>query len=154
MANRKFLTVVQLGRKLEFVLGNGLRVEVEPDILPDEIQDIAMFHGLNQKVRDAAAGFSRENNYSGAFRAMQQVADNLRDGLWNARGGPVTADLVQAIANLKGITIEDAFEIIDGLDDEQVKVVSSKPTVKAAMLQIKAERAKKIAEASDDDLGI
>ena len=59
-------------------------------------------------------------------------------------------------ANLKGIEVEAAQSIIDGLDDEQIKTLMGKATVKAEILKIKAERAAKVAEASDDDddLGI
>lgn len=155
MATGKFLQVTQQGRELYFVLGNNLRVVVRPDDLPDEMKDDGLFHGINQKVRDAAAGFSKSGDYSGAFRAMQQVADNLANGLWNAKGGSGQSDLVQAIANLKKISLEDAQAAVDALDDEQLKVVASKAAVKAEILRIKAERAAMLATASDDDdLGI
>lgn len=151
----KFLTVTQHERELHFVLGNGLRVVARPDDLTDAMRDAALFHGINQKVRDAAAGCSKTSDYSGAFRAMQTVVDNLGNDLWNAKGGSGTADLVIAIANLKKIAVEDAQAIVDTLDDEQIKTVMAKPAVKAEILRIKAERAAKLADASDDDdLGI
>jgi hypothetical protein len=155
-AKQKFLQVTQQGRELHFVLGNNLRVVAKPDDLDESMRDSALFHGINQKVRDAAAGFSKDGDYSGAFRAMQTVVDNLTNGLWNAKGGTGTADLVAAIANLKGIDVETAQGLIDGLDDEQVKTLMGKASVKAEILKIKAERAAKVAEASDDDddLGI
>ena len=150
-ANGKFLQVTQHGRELHFVLGNNLRVVAKPDELSAEMKDAGLFHGINQKVRDSAAGFSKDADYSGAFRAMQGVVDNLENGLWNAKGGTGTADLVQAVANLKKIEIEVAQTMIDGLNDEQLKTVMSKPAIKAEILRIKAERATKLAEASDDD---
>jgi hypothetical protein len=151
----KFLQVVQKEGMLAFQLGNGLAVELWADNCSDEIREAAMMHGFNQKVRDSAAGFSKTSDYSGAFSAMQAVVDNLLGGLWNAKGGTGIGDMVQAIANLKKIEIEEAQELIEGLDDEQFKVVAGKPAVKAEIARIKAERAKKIADASDaDDLGI
>lgn len=151
----KFLQVTQQGRELRFVLGNNLTVIARPDELSDEMQDAAMFHGVNQKVRDSAAGFSKDSDYSGAFRAMQTVVDNLTNGLWNAKGGTGTGDLVQAIANLKKIEVDVAQTLVDGLDDEQLKAVQGKPAIKAEILRIKAERAAKLATAADDDdLGI
>jgi hypothetical protein len=151
----KFLQVVQENGSLAFKLGNGLKVELRPEDCADEIREQAMMHGFNQKVRDSAAGFSKTNDYSGAFSAMQAVVDNLLGGLWNAKGGSGTGDLVQAIANLKKIDVEDAQELIDGLDDEQMKTVLGKPAVKAEIARIKAERAAKVAAAAeDDDLGI
>jgi hypothetical protein len=151
----KFLQVVSEGTALSFRLGNGLRVEFNSDAVSDEIRAAAMLHGFNQKIRDSAAGFSKDGDYSGAFRAMQTVVDNLTGGLWNAKGGTGTGDLVQAIANLKKIDLDEAQELIDSLDDEQIKTVQSKAAVKAEILKIKAERAAKVADASDDDdLGI
>jgi hypothetical protein len=153
--NGKFLQVNQQGRELHFVLGNGLRVVAKPDELSAGMRDTAMFHGVNQKVRDSAAGFSKDNDYSGAFRAMQSVVDNLINDLWNAKGVAGTADLVQAVANLKKIEVDAAQVIVDGLDEEQLKTVLGKPAVKAEILKIKAKRAAKLATASkDDDLGI
>lgn len=152
---KKFLMVETEGEKLTFVLGNGLRVEVAAGQLSADIKQKAMLHGLNQKVRDSAAGFSKDGDFSGAFRAMQQVVDNLIGGLWNAKGGSGTGDLVQAVANLKGIEVGVAEEIVGGLDDEQLKALLAKPKIKAEVARIKAERAQKVAEASDeDDLGI
>lgn len=150
----KFLTVTQQGRELHFTLANGLKVVARPDELLDEMRDAGLFHGINQKVRDAAAGFSKDADYSGAFRVMQTVVDNLESGIWNAKGGSGTADLVLAIATLKKIETDEAQELVDQLDDEQLKAVMAKPAIKAAILKIKAERAAKVADASDDDLGI
>lgn len=151
----KFLQVIQSEGQLEFKLGNGLTVELRPEDCAEEIRAQAMMHGFNQKVRDSAAGFSKTSDYSGAFSAMQSVVDNLLGGLWNAKGGNGIGDLVQAIANLKKIEVDEAQELVDALDEEQFKVVAAKPAVKAEILRIKAERAAKVATAAeDDDLGI
>lgn len=155
MAAVKFLQVTQGEEGLTFKLGNGLTVELRPEDCSDEIRSQAMIHGFNQKVRDSAAGFSKANDYSGAFSAMQSVVDNLLGGLWNAKGGNGTGDLVQAIANLKKIETDEAQGLVDALDEEQMKVVMAKPAIKAEILRIKAERAAKVASAADDeDLGI
>jgi len=147
----KFLTVTRQGRALHFVLGNGLRVEVSPDDLSDEMRDAALFHGVNQKVRDSASSKSKDLDYSGAFSAMQGVVDNLMSGLWNAKGGSGTSDLIAAISNLKKITVEEATELVDNLDDDQLKAVMGKPAIKVEIARIKLERAEKIAAANDDD---
>ena len=151
----KFLQVLQQNGELSFKLGNGLTVEITPSECSDEIREAAMFHGFNQKIRDSAAGFSKTSDFSGAFSAMQSVVDNLLGGLWNAKGGNGIGDLVQAIANLKRIDLDEAQGLVEELDDEQYKVVMGKPAVKADIARIKAERAAKVAEAADDeDLGI
>ena len=152
MANTaKFLQVGAEGAVLTFRLGNGLKVVFDCDAPSAAIQSDARIHGFNQKIRDSAAGFSKTGDYQGAFRAMQTVADNLMAGLWNSKGGTGTGDLVQAIANLKKISVEDAQDAVDGLDEEQLKSVLGKPAVKAEILRIKAERAAAVAAASDDD---
>ena len=153
MANAKYKTqsVDEAGRTVSTVLGNGLKIVCCMDDIPETLHNMLALHGLKQKIGDAASGFSKTNDYSGGFSAMQAVVDNLMSGLWNAKGGTGTGDLVQAIANLKKIDIEEAQALIDGLDDEQLKAVQGKPAVKAEILRIKAERAAAVAAASDDD---
>jgi hypothetical protein len=143
-----------VARAVKTTLGNGLIVNACLDDIPEELHGALALHGLKQKVGDASSSFSKDSDFSGAFRAMQTVVDNLINGLWNAKGGTGTADLVQAIAILKKIETDEAQELVDSLDDEQLKAVLAKPAIKAAILKIKAERAAKVADASDDDLGI
>lgn len=153
MANTaKFLQVVADGNVLSFKLGNGLKVVCDTDDLSDDIRQAALLHGVNQKIRDSAAGFSKDGDYTGAYRAMQTTLDNLESGLWNARGGASgEGDLAQAVANLKGIELEVAAEAVRGLDEEGLKTLRNKPKVKAEILRLKAERAANVAEASDDE---
>jgi hypothetical protein len=61
------------------------------DEIPESLQLTFMLHGLNQKVGDAAAiprdGVTgRSPTIAEKFAAMQAVADNLRKGVWSARG--------------------------------------------------------------------
>ena len=157
MANAKFKqqTVEESALTVTTTLGNGLKIVACIDDIPESLHPMLMLHGLKQKIGDASASFSKTSDYSGAFTAMQSVVDNLMNGLWNAKGSNGTGDLVQAVANLKKIQIEDAQEAVDALDEDQMKVVLSKPAIKAEIAKIKAERAAKVAEALDDeDLGI
>ena len=153
MANAKYKaqSVDEASRTVTTVLGNGLKVVCCMDDIPESLHTMLALHGLKQKIGDAASGYSKTNDYSGGFSAMQSVVDNLMNGLWNAKGGTGTGDLVQAIANLKKISVEDAQATVDGLDEEQLKIVLGKPAVKAEILRIKAERAAAVAAASDDD---
>ena len=151
MAN-KFLQVTADGNTVKFILGNGKSLVCCADDLSEEMKFSAMMHGINQKVRDSAAGFSKDSDFGGALRAMTSTWETLCSGLWNAKGGASgESDLVQAIANLKGLAIEKAAEIIGGLDEDQLKALRGKPSVKAELLRIKAERAAKVAEAADDE---
>lgn len=153
MANAKYKAqgVDEEKRTVTTVLGNGLKIVCGLDDIPERLHNMLALHGLKQKIGDAASGHSKTNDYSGGFSAMQGVVDNLMNGLWNAKGGTGTGDLVQAIANLKKIDTEEAQALVEGLDDEQLKTVQGKPAVKAEILRIKAERAAAVAAASDDD---
>lgn len=158
MANIKFLSKsieVESG-EVHFTLGNGLKIKFNPEKAPAMAQKMLRLHGASQKIGDAAAGYSKDNDFSGAYAAMSVVVDNLNNDLWESRGGQSgTADLVQAVANLKKITLEAAQTAVDELDDDKLKVVMAKPAIKAEILRIKAERAKAVAKAAkDDDLGI
>jgi hypothetical protein len=150
----KFLQVIQDAEAgvIRFTLGNGKVVTCAPEGMSSAIQTAAMYHGFNQKIRDSAAGFSKDSDYSGAFRAMQSTLETLESGLWNAKGGASgESDLAQAVANLKGIELEKAAAAIAGLDEDQLKTLRGKASVKAELLKIKAERAAAIADASDDE---
>lgn len=159
MANIKFLSKNPESKSgtVTFTLGNGLKLTAEAKKYSPEMRDLLVLHGMSQKIGDSTAGYSKANDFAGAFAAMQQVQDNLLSGLWESRGGggQGTADLVQAVANLKKIKVEDAQTAVDALDDEQFKNVMGKPAIKAEILRIKAERAKAVAKAAkDEDLGI
>ena len=154
---QKFLSKVtpsDVGGKanvVQFVLGNGLRVEADLSAMASGMIDQLALHGLSQKVGDAAAGFSKAGDYSGAFGAMQQVVDNLIAGQWSTRGqGGGISDLVQAIAELRGVELDQAQAAIDAMDEEQLKRVTSHPQIKAKVADIKAARLAKAAENAPD----
>ena len=154
---QKFLSKIMPGdvtgkaNVVQFVLGNGLKVEADMAELPATMVTQLALHGLSQKVGDAAAGFSKAGDYSGAFGAMQQVVDNLYAGQWSTRGqGGGISDLVQAIAELRGVELDAAQAAIDAMDEEQLKRVTSHPQIKAKVADIKAVRLAKAAENAPD----
>ena len=71
------------------VQGAG-RIELDADGLDDSIRTQAMYHGIEQKVRDAAA-LSRDTKTGKSatpaekLEAMQEVVNNLLAGTWNAK---------------------------------------------------------------------
>lgn len=136
---------------VKFVLGNGLKVEADISQLPESMVTQLALHGLSQKVGDSAAGFSKSGDYSGAFGAMQQVVDNLYAGQWSTRGqGGGISDLVQAIAELRNVELDQAQAAVDGMDEEQLKRVTSHPAIKAKVADIKAMRLARAAENAPD----
>ena len=145
MANEakvKFLTkkVDEAGRKVKCVLGNGVCVELGLDELKPEIVERLALHGLSQKIGDSAANFSKEENFHGAFGAMQGTADNLLQGIWAAKGGSGTSDLAQAIAELQDVEIEEAEAAIARMDEDTLKIFKSHPEIKLKIAEIQKAR--------------
>ena len=145
MANEakvKFLQkkVDEIGRRVKCVLGNGVCVEVGLDELKPEIVTRLAMHGLSQKLGDSAASFSKEENFHGAFGAMQGTADNLLQGIWAAKGGSGTSDLAQAIAELQDVEIEEAEAAIARMDEDTLKIFKSHPEIKLKIAEIQKAR--------------
>lgn len=154
---QKFLSKVtpdDVGGKpdvVQFILGNGLRVEANLQAMPTEIQNQLKVHGASQKIGDAAAGFSKALDYSGAFGAMQQVVDNLVAGQWSTRGqGGGLSDLIQALVELRGVDVETVQAAVDAMDEDQLKAIVSHPRVRAKIADIKTARLQKAAENAPD----
>jgi hypothetical protein len=154
--NVKFLTKVtpsDVGGKeatVRFVLGN--KVEVVcclEDYTESMVQQLAI-HGLSQKVGDAASGFSKARDFHGAFGSMQAVADNLLNGLWASRSGSSLSDLVQALCNLQGLSVEDAQAAVDKADEEQLSTLKKHPAVRKEIADIVSKRLASAAETAPD----
>lgn len=141
---------------LRFVLGNGLEVQARLDDMSEDMKTALAWHGLSQKVGDAAAGFSKAGDYSGAFSVMQQVVDNLLVGVWATRGsGGGLSDLVSALCTLRGLDVAVAQSAVDAMDEDELKRVSTHPQIKAAIAKLKADRLAKAAEnATELDLDL
>ena len=120
-------------RTVRFVLGNGVEVQASLADMSEEMVERLALHGLSQKVGDAAASFSKERDYHGAFGAMQAVVDNLMQGVWSSRAGSSTADLVTAIAELQGVELEAAAEAVGKATEEQIAVLRKHPAINARM---------------------
>jgi hypothetical protein len=145
-AQAKFLSKIlpsdvggEVGR-VSFILGNGVKVVGDLSSMNDDIKQQLMLHGLSQKIGDAAAGFSKDRDFHGAFGAMQQVVDNLENGLWASRIGSSTSDLASVLADLQGITVEQAAGAIGKMTEEQLAAVKKHPAVKKAIAELQAAR--------------
>lgn len=121
------------------VLGNGVAVQVHLDDLSEEMVKRLALHGLSQKLGDAASSFSKEDNFHGAFSAIQTTADNLLAGVWASRSGG-TSDLAQAIAELQDVDLEDAEAAVAKMDEETLKVFKSHPEIKLKIAEIQKRR--------------
>lgn len=136
--------------KVQFILGNGLKVVADLAEMPEGVVQQLAIHGLSQKVGDSAAGYSKGLEYSNAFGAMQGVVDNLTQGIWASRTGAGTSDFVQALCNIKGMELADAQELVDRMSEEQMAQVKKHPQIKLEMARIKEAR---LAAAVSEDKG-
>lgn len=164
--NVKFLTKIlesDVGGQqgcVRFVLGNKVEVIAEYDSYTPAIQRMLGLHGLSQKIGDAASGFSKARDFHGAFGNMQAVADNLGNGVWASRSGSSLSDLVQALCNLQGLSVEDAQAAVDRADEEQLATLKKHPAVKKEIAEIVSARLSAAAEGAPDlgdmmkDLGL
>lgn len=144
MAARKLDKSIDLDKgTLTVGFPSGSTLEVKMTDLPEEMVHQLAFHGLSQKATDATAG----KDPAASEAAVRSVVDALLAGNWTVRGsgtggggaGRVTL-LAEAVARLKGIEVAKAAELIAGLTDEEKKNLQAAKSVKAVILDIKAER--------------
>lgn len=154
----KFLEVEQGETAIKFVLGDGQSIVAKYEDFSEEIRLQAMRHGFNQKIRDAAASFSKESDYDGAFESMQQVVDALLEGKWKRQGGAgagvVMEDLAYAIAKMKQVDQEKALAAVKKATDEQRKSWAKNAKVAQLMAESKAKRLAEAAKSASDEIEI
>lgn len=152
-----FLDVTQdTDTSLVFKLGDGQTIHFEAGNCDEVIRLRAEMHGFNQKIRDAAAGFSKEKDYDGAFEAMMAVVEALEAGEWNRKATATKGKgiLSEAIARIKGVSVEAAQAAVAKATEDQVKAWQKNPKVASVMAEIVAERAKKRAADAADEIEI
>lgn len=152
----KFLEVKQVGSVLAFILGNGDRVELDTARCSEAMKLRAMFHGFNQKVRDSAAGQSKEKDYATARSNMQETIDSIYGEEWNRQGGGGSAgivmeDLANAISQFKNCTFEKAEGVVKKAKPEQRAEWAKNKKIAQLMAEYKAKRLAKEAEAATDE---
>lgn len=138
-----------------FTFGNGEALELNVEELPADTQKTLMLHGLIQKVGDSFAG--AKGDFAAALEAAARVIEQLKEGKWTAGKGaggeakPRVTELAEAIARLKGIPVAQAIELVAAADDEKRKTLRGNARVKAAIAQIRAEKAQAALEKSTDE---
>lgn len=137
-----------------FKLGNGAGLKLAlAELNADTVVRLAL-HGISQKVGDSTSSLSKDRDFAGAYAAMQQVVDNLRNGVWASRAGASTADLVVAIARIMKLEVSEAQAKVDQATEEQILAIKKNPQVKEVITKLQAERAKEAAKSAPklDDL--
>ena len=131
----------------------GDTIEVSIDDFPQEILTCAMWHGLSQKIGDAASGKSGQD----ATEALLDTIEALKGGEWvkeRQSAGPRVGDVAVALVRLGKFESEaEAAEYLSGLkesDPDKLKAIRGHSAVKAAVAAIRAERAAAKAESSGE----
>jgi hypothetical protein len=131
---------------------DGVKLVAQLANIPQDIVNRLALHGLSQKLGDSYASAGEKGwSISDCRDEAQRVLDNLIGGVWAAKGGGTGVTiLAEALARVAGKAIDEAVDVITGLSDDQRKALEKDARIKAAMLDIKAERAKERAEAMTD----
>lgn len=99
-----------IAQKDGLTVKEGDMQEINVNTLTDEIQKRAKVHGVSQKVGDNFAGAA--GDVDKAWQLCAEMIDQLKEGLWKDReageGGMRTSLLVEAVAQIKGISVEEA----------------------------------------------
>jgi hypothetical protein len=142
-------------RIITIQLEDGSSTSHALDSLPPAIITQLALHGLSQKLGDSYAGAENavaegeaETKVGFAKSAVARVWTQLSAGEWSAKreGTGGISMLARAIAEVLGITPEDAAAKVEGMDKETKKKVQSSPKVAVALAKLKAAAAARAAE--------
>jgi len=124
---------------------------------PASIQQDATMHGYRQKFGDAKSGKNAVEKHA----EVLLIHASLLAGEWERTAKPDLAPLIlEAVARIKGLkadlekrTLAKGNKVSKPTED-QLREWSGNNKVRAMMLKIRAERAAKQAEESDDELEV
>jgi hypothetical protein len=130
--------------------------------LTDDLRERGMYHGFEQKVRDAAAIAYKQNDGSvrrptnrEKYDAMAEVIERLHSGSWNAEGreGAPTLLFEGLCRMFEGK--KDASEVkawLEGKSDEQKRQLAKNPRIAEFIAKVRAERNPDAVEATEEML--
>jgi hypothetical protein len=138
---------------LTFTSEDGSVQTLQVASLPETVRTQALFHGLSQKIGDSYSGAASQDDPEGYAReCVKDTIAQLLEGNWRAAGGgggPKYGQLVTALAEVTGKTLDEAKAIVEGLSDKERKEVQAKPKIKAAIAKLKLAKAMRDAEAAE-----
>lgn len=159
MARQAQITVERIANNLVIEFAHGKRIELNPFDLVEDLREHAVFHGLKQKLVDAAAisrnpETGRSASIEDKYQAVKTVYDRLLAGHWNAvrgeggtgTGGLLFAALCRMYAGRK--TEDELREWLSTKDKKAQAELRKNPKISTIIDQIKAERG-----ADDDGVG-
>ena len=117
---------------------------------PAEMRAEAEKHGWKQKFGDAESGGTAAEKYA----MVQRIHEGVLAGQWELTSSPDMSGIIaEAVARIKKVKPEKILAIFEKFP-EKIKEFGGNVKVKAEVAKIRAERAAKAAEESDDDLDI
>ena len=132
-----------VGVSFEFSDGKTMKVHCED--LPDNVLNLAMCHGLSQKIGDSYSGASGPGE---ARQRANTTIQSLIDGDWNVRADVIT-DLAEAMHRITQKPIDACRDKLAKMSKDDRAALSKHKQVKVMLQRIKLERAE--ASVSDDD---
>ena len=106
-------------------------------------------HGASQKVGDSYSGVK---SITEAIASSKAVSDNLIKGIFNAGGGSGSPLLAEALARIKGFTVEDTVAQLALCSEEALDKLHTNARIKNMISVIKGERAQlKFKALGEDD---
>ena len=162
MARQAQITVERIADNLVIEFAHGKRIELNPFDLTEQVREQAVFHGLKQKLVDAAAisrnpETGRSASIEDKYQAVWTVYDRItRLGEWNAvrgeggtgTGGLLFAALCRMYAGRK--TEEELREWLGTKDKKAQAELRKNPKISTIIDQIKAERGAEDAGVGED----
>ena len=160
---RPTIIVERTGNVLKFDVDGVGVARIAVDALSAEIRERAMYHGLEQKIRDAAAiaytqkdGTVRRPTAREKYDAMRTVIETLESGEWNKRREGVADGslLFEALCRMyDGKKSPDEIRSwLDGKDEKTKANLRRNPKVAELIAVIRAERNPDAVTAADDVL--
>lgn len=141
---------------------NGEKLSITASQLQQSIMEYAIFHGLKQKLVDAAAISRNPENGRAAtiedkFAAVKAVYDRLLGGQWNAAregGGQSGGLLFKALCRMYASKEpEQIMQYLSGKTDAEKTALRKNPKVAAIIEEIRAETGKAANIDTDELLG-
>jgi len=149
MAKKQRVSVVGTVLTVEYpTINKTFRVDFSR--YPAAVQPYALAHGYKQKFGDAESG----GTASEKFAEVQLIHQSLLAGEWERTGTrDLTPLICEAIARIKKVPVKKLTDFAEK-HPEKILEQGAKQIVKAEIAKIRAERAAKLAEESEDEIEI
>ena len=148
---------------LHLRFANGQELAITASQLTNHVMEYAIFHGLKQKLVDAAAisrnpETGRAATVEDKYQAVKTVFDRLLAGQWNATregGGTTGGLLLQALVRMYAgrKTAEDIKAFLAEKSDAEKTALRKNPRVAQIIEDIRAEQGKAASIDTDELLG-